>query len=163
MRWIIILSFFALSIVNTWFGLLGFLCMAGPFYHALKRKRRTLSLQAPLSQRFLLQQYTEPCLPGVTLCPGLWLQRTSATPFWHLWLLCLSSAWAIQEEIPEKLPLWMFRFMGVSFIFGILLGFFFKPKSFLCCMPHEPRSLYAGCAYLQRWERKSPKDCSQKG
>ncbi len=137
MRWIVILSFFALSIVNTWFGLLGFLCMAGPFYHALKGRggRYHCKNHCPRGSFF------SNVLSRISL--GNTMPRFMATKnFRHALLAFMAVMFVIGMNHtggdPRKIAFVMFRFMGVSFIFGILLGLIFKPKSFcaVCPMSH---------------------------
>jgi hypothetical protein len=137
LRWIVILSFFALSIVNIWFGLLGFLCMAGPFYHAVKGRggRYHCKHHCPRGSFF------SNILSRISL--GNTMPRFMATKKFRHGLLAFMMVMFTLGMVhaggdPGKIAFTMFRFMGVSFIVGILLGFFYKPKSWcaVCPMSH---------------------------
>ena len=53
--WIIIISFFILSVYNVYFGLFGIVCMTMPIYHALRGRGKIQRSQWGLWSPFRLQ------------------------------------------------------------------------------------------------------------
>lgn len=135
-HWVLIVMFFALSIVNTWFGLLGIICMGSPIAHAVKGNgRKHCTKYCPRGSflaTFMKRISFDNSLPA-------FMKKKS---FRHILLglmvvmltLGISHAWGDAYRIAFTL----FRFMGVSFLFGIFLGIVFKPKSWctICPMGH---------------------------
>lgn len=134
--WIIIVSFFILSIIDFRFGVFGFICMAAPIYHALRGRGKV--------------HCSHYCPRGSFL--GKFLQKTSFNnnmPKWMknkfaknillsimITLLTISLIHANGDF--NKIAFSLFRFMGVSFIVGIMMGVIFKPRSWctVCPMGH---------------------------
>jgi len=135
-NWVLIVLFFALSIFNTWFGLLGFLCMGSPILHALKGNgRRHCSRYCPRGS--FLGRFMRKISLGNTLPRFM-----SRKGFRHFLLVLMMSMLSLGIYHAggdwHKIAFTLFRFMGVSFLFGIVLGFFFKGKSWcaICPMGH---------------------------
>ena len=134
--WIIIISFFILSIYNVYFGLLGFLCMTMPMYHALKGEGKAhCSFYCPRGSflgKFLGRFSMQNTLPG--------FMRTKKFKNGMLVLMItmLSLSMIHSGGQIDKIAFALFRFMFASFIVGILMGVFFKPRSWcqICPMGH---------------------------
>lgn len=135
-HWVFIVLFFALSIVNTWFGLLGLICMGSPIVHALKGNgRRHCTKFCPRGSflgTFMKYISFDRSLPGFM----------KKKKFRHAVLILMISMLMLgmyhSGGNPHKIAFTLFRFMGVSFLFGIMMGVFFKPKSWctVCPMGH---------------------------
>ena len=136
LRWIIIVSFFTLSIINVWFGLLGILCMTAPLYHAIRgRGRHHCRYHCPRGS------FMNNIIRRISL--GYSMPRFMATKtFRHILLgtmvIMLSLGLWHSGGDAKKIAFILFRFMGISFIFGSLLGIIFKSKSWcaVCPMGH---------------------------
>lgn len=134
--WILILSFFILSILNIYFGLLGLICMTAPLYHAFKGHGKLHcshycprgSIFGKSLQRFSLNR----ALPE-------WMRTKwfkNLLLFIMLGLFSFSMYHSGRDL--KKISFGIFRLMTVSFIVGALLGIFFKPRSWcqVCPMGH---------------------------
>ncbi|TCK93270.1 hypothetical protein EDC19_1461 [Natranaerovirga hydrolytica] len=152
--WILIIAFFVLSIFDFRFGILGLLCMAAPLYHALRgRGKLHCSKYCPRGSflgRFMQYVSLNHTLPK--------FMRTRK--FKHLLLIYMISMFTFSiiytgihtEFAFRELSFVVFRFMGVSFIVGILFGIFFKPRSWcqVCPMGH-------GTALISQLQKNSSK------
>lgn len=134
--WIIIVLFFVLSILDFRFGILGFICMGAPLYHAF-RGRGKLHCSKYCPRGSFLGKF----LPFVSLnytMPKFMKKKW----FKHLLLLTMITMLTIglihSEFVFKEMAFILFRFMGVSFIVGILFGFIYKPRSWcqICPMGH---------------------------
>lgn len=134
--WIIIVTFFILGILDIRFGILGFLCMGAPVYHALKGEGKIhcskycprgsflgkflqrISLNKALSAKYRNRKVKNGML---LLMIGLLTFSLSHTGFQF-----------------EAVAFVLLRFMFMSFIVGILMGVFFKPRTWcqVCPMGH---------------------------
>lgn len=134
--WIVIVSFFVLSIYNIYFGLFGMVCMITPIYQALKgngkihcakhcprgsflgRFLSAISLNRPLPEFMKTRKFKNGLLLAMILVFSLALSHTN----WEL----------------HKIAFALFRLMGMSFIVGIILGIIYKPRSWcvVCPMGH---------------------------
>ncbi|ERJ11837.1 4Fe-4S binding protein [Haloplasma contractile] len=134
--WVIIVSFFVLSIYNIWFGLFGFVCMLTPMVHALRGKGKLHCAKHCPRGSFLGKW-----LPYMSLNKRLPKFMTKK-PFKHgvliFMILMLSFSLYHSGFEPKKVAMSLFRFMGASFIVGILLGVIYKPRSWcaICPMGH---------------------------
>lgn len=135
-RWVLIISFFTLAMVNIWFGLLGFICMTLPIYQALRGKGKIhckshcprgsffskviskISLRNSIPKFMLTKIFRNIVLIGMGV------------------MLTMSMIHAGGD--PKKVAFGIFRLMGISFIVGIVMGIFYKPKSWcaICPMGH---------------------------
>ncbi|NLL71445.1 MAG: 4Fe-4S ferredoxin [Epulopiscium sp.] len=134
--WVIIVLFFTLSIVDIRFGILGFACMAAPMYHALKgRGKIHCSSYCPRGSflgKFLSKISFQNTLPK-------WMRSKQFKNVLLLMMITLFSfslyhaGWNYRN-----ISFAVFRFMLASFIIGILIGIFFKPRSWcqICPMGH---------------------------
>lgn len=134
--WIIIVSFFILSIYNVYFGLFGIICMTMPMYHALKGEGKAhCSFYCPRGSflgKFLGKFSMQNTLPR--------FMRTKKFKNGMLILMItmLSLSMIHSGGQIDKIAFALFRFMFASFIVGILMGVFFKPRSWcqICPMGH---------------------------
>jgi membrane-associated HD superfamily phosphohydrolase len=134
--WILIISFFLLSIFDSRFGILGFICMGAPIYQALRgRGKIHCSKYCPRGSflgKFLSRISLNHTLPK--------FMRTKQ--FKHGLLILMMSMFTLalihSGFVFEKIAFALFRLMGVSFLVGIVLGIFYKPRSWcqICPMGH---------------------------
>ena len=134
--WTLIISFFLLSVVNVYFGLLGFLCMLKPLYHGIRGQGKYhCTHHCPRGSffgNFLKRMSQGKDLPGFMktkwfkhLLLGLMVVMFSFS-LYHAGGNVYQTAFAV------------FRFMAVSTVVGLLLGIFYKPRSWcvVCPMGH---------------------------
>lgn len=131
--WILILSFFVLSIVNVYFGFLGIICITKPMYHAIRgRGKIHCSHYCPRGAIF------GKFLPKITLNKNLpnWMRTNN---FKNILIVMMLSMFAIalihSGGDPKKIAFAITRLMFVSFLVGILLGVFFKPRAWCQVCP----------------------------
>ncbi len=136
LKWIVIVSFFALSIYNIWFGLFGMLCMGAPIYHALRgRGRHHCKHHCPRGS--FMSNVVRKISLGYRM-PKFMATKTFRHVLLSLMVVMLTLGMIHTGGDPKKIAFTLFRFMGVSFIFGIMLGVIFKSKSWcaVCPMGH---------------------------
>lgn len=134
--WIIIVSFFTLSILDIRFGILGFLCMAAPMFHAISgRGKIHCSHYCPRGSffgKFLTYISLNNKLPK--------FMDTKA--FKHFLLILMIAMFSISilhaDGDFNKIAFSVFRFMLASFIVGVIVGISYKPRSWckICPMGH---------------------------
>ena len=134
--WMIILFFFVIGIYDFRFGLLGFACMAAPIYHALRgRGKIHCSHYCPRGSflgRFLSYGSLKYTLPK-------WMSdKRFKNGLLGLMLIVFSISLYHAGFNMQKIGFSVFRFMGMSFAVGIIMGFIFKPRSWcqVCPMGH---------------------------
>ncbi|PAB58251.1 4Fe-4S ferredoxin [Anaeromicrobium sediminis] len=134
--WIIIVTFFILSIVNIWFGLFGFVCMGMPIYHAL-RGRGKIHCSKYCPRGSFLGKF----LPYISLNKTLpKFMRTKK--FKNFVLILMITMFSISlyhsQLVPIKVAKAVFRLMFASFVVGNIMGVIFKPRSWcqICPMGH---------------------------
>lgn len=134
--WTLIVSFFVLAIVNVYFGLLGLLCMTTPMFHALMGKGKIhCSHYCPRGSIF------GKFLPEISMdrkLPDFMRTKWFKNLLLGLMLTMLTIAMIHAHGEPRKIAFALFRFMSASFIVGIIMGIFFKPRSWcqVCPMAH---------------------------
>ncbi|WP_066507098.1 4Fe-4S ferredoxin [Abyssisolibacter fermentans] len=134
--WIFIVSFFVLSILDFRFGILGFICMGMPMYHAIKgRGKIHCSHYCPRGSflgKFLQKISLNNNMPS-------WMRSKAAKNSLLVLMITMFTISMIHSYGSfSKIAFSLFRFMGVSFIVGILMGVIFKPRSWciVCPMGH---------------------------
>ncbi|MBN2222921.1 MAG: 4Fe-4S ferredoxin [Vallitaleaceae bacterium] len=134
--WIIIVSFFILGIVDFRFGLLGFVCMGAPIFHALRGEGKIhCSKYCPrgsfLGQIIRLISFNRPL-------PKAMRSKTVKNILFIIMISLLSFSLSHAGLNPVRIGFVLFRFMLISFLVGILMGIFFKPRSWcqVCPMGH---------------------------
>ncbi|WP_425446418.1 4Fe-4S binding protein [Dethiothermospora halolimnae] len=134
--WIFIVSFFVLSILDFRFGILGFVCMGAPVYHALRGRGKVhCSHYCPRGSflgKFLQKVSLNKTMPK-------WMRSKVAKNVLLILMLTLLTVSMIHAKGNfYKIAFSLFRFMGASFIVGIMMGIIFKPRSWciVCPMGH---------------------------
>lgn len=155
--WIIIISFFILGILDIRFGIMGIACMSAPLYHALKGDGKKHCAQYCPRGSFLGK-----FLDHISFKRPLPKWMTSRK-FKHILLIFMLSMFTLAIVHSEgnftKLSMAFFRFMGMSFIVGILMGIIFKPRSWcvVCPMGHGTQLIKE--IQTER-SQKNPDNCS---
>ncbi|AOT71350.1 4Fe-4S ferredoxin [Geosporobacter ferrireducens] len=134
--WILLIMFLLLSILDIRFGLLGFICMSAPIYHALRGKGKIhCSKYCPrgsLLGKFLQRLSFENELP--LFMKGKKAKNTLLGLMLFMFSLSLYHAGFDSRAIGFA----VFRLMTVSLIFGMIMGIIYKPRSWciVCPMGH---------------------------
>ncbi len=134
--WIIIVSFFVLSILDFRFGILGIACMTAPIYQALRgRGKIHCSHYCPRGSflgKFLNKVSFNNTVPK-------WMRSNRAKHILLGLMLTLLTISIIHSKGDfSMIAFSLFRFMGASFVVGILMGIVFRPRSWcqVCPMGH---------------------------
>lgn len=134
--WIIIVSFFVLGIMDIRFGILGILCMAAPLIHALRGKGKIHCVKycprGSFLGKFLGFVSRQVTLPKFMTTTGF---RNGMLIFMlSMFSIAMIKAGGDFNAMAKA----FYRFMGMSFIVGILMGIVFKPRSWctVCPMGH---------------------------
>lgn len=134
--WMLIITFFVLSNVNVYFGLLGFACMGAPFYHAIKGHGKLhCSHYCPRGSFFgkfldkISMQNSTPLFMRTTWFKNLVFVMMMAS----FGLMLVRTGGDIQ-----KIAYGVTRMMLSSFIVGVVFGVFTKPRGWcqICPMGH---------------------------
>ncbi|WZL80903.1 4Fe-4S binding protein [Vallitaleaceae bacterium 9-2] len=134
--WIIIITFFVLGILDTRFGILGIVCMGVPIIHALKGDGKIhCSKYCPRGS--FLGKFLDKISMHKQL-PGYMRTKKAKHVLLIIMLTMLSIAMYHTGFVFEKMAFAFLRFMGMSFAVGIIMGVFFKPRSWcvVCPMGH---------------------------
>ncbi|WZL72446.1 4Fe-4S binding protein [Clostridiaceae bacterium 35-E11] len=137
--WMLMVLFITLSIVDIRFGLLGFVCIGTPIYHALKgRGKIHCSKYCPRGSilgKFLQNISLENNLPK-----GM---RSKTVKHILLGLMMLMFSISLYHafhapNIVRAVAFGVFRLMMVSLALGVVMGVIFKPRSWcqVCPMGH---------------------------
>ncbi len=134
--WMIIVTFFLLGILDIRFGILGFICMGAPMYHALKGEGK-LHCAKYCPRGSFLGKFLQKLSLGNTL-PAKYRSRKVKHLLLGLMGLLLSFSLIHSGFVFEAMAFVLLRFMFMSFMVGILMGLFFKPRSWcqVCPMGH---------------------------
>lgn len=134
--WAIIIGFFVLGILDIRFGILGLVCMTAPLIHALKGHGKK-HCQSYCPRGSFLGKFLERISLKKPL-PKFMTTRKFKNALLIVMLTVFSFGLYHSGGNFHKLSMVLFRFMGMSFIVGILLGIFFKPRSWcvVCPMGH---------------------------
>lgn len=134
--WIIIISFFLLSILDIRFGIFGFVCMSAPIYHAL-RGRGKIHCSHYCPRGSFLGKFLSKISLNNTM-PKWMKSKASKNILLILMITLLTISLKHANGNFNKIAFSLFRFMGVSFLVGILMGVFFRPRSWcqVCPMGH---------------------------
>lgn len=134
--WIIIVTFFILGIADIRFGILGFICMGAPIYHALKGEgKKHCAKYCPRGS--FLGKFLQKISLGNTL-PARYRTRKVKHGMLILMISLLTFSLSHAGLQFEAVAFVLLRFMFMSFIVGIMMGVFFKPRSWcqVCPMGH---------------------------
>ena len=134
--WVLIVSFFVLSILDIRFGILGVICIGAPIYHALKgRGKIHCSKYCPRGSflgKFLANISFNNNLP----------KGINTKTFKNILLVLMIAMFGISLFHAgldyKKIAFSIFRLMLSSFVIGILMGVIFRPRSWciVCPMGH---------------------------
>ncbi|MGL1892561.1 MAG: hypothetical protein OCD02_13105 [Spirochaetaceae bacterium] len=135
-RWVIIVAFFVLSIINVWFGLLGFICMGLPIYQAARGRGKIHCKSHCPRGSFLSKIVSKVSLRNSM--PKFLLSKKVKNIIIILMITMLTLSIIHAGADPKKIAFSVFRLMGISFVFGIVMGIYYKPKSWcaICPMGH---------------------------
>ena len=134
--WILIVSFFVLSILDFKFGILGLICMGAPMYHAIKGHGKVHCSHYCPRGSFLGKFLNKISLNNN---PPKWMKGKLAKNILLILMITLLTISMIHAKGDfNKIAFSLFRFMGASFVVGILMGVLFKPRSWcqVCPMGH---------------------------
>ncbi len=134
--WIIIVSFFILSVYNVYFGLLGIVCMIMPIFHAL-RGRGKIHCFAYCPRGSFLGRFLEKFSMQNNL-PKFMRSKKFKNFLLTLMVAMLTLSIIHSGGQIDKIAFALFRFMLASFVVGVIMGVFFKPRSWcqVCPMGH---------------------------
>ncbi len=134
--WVIIVSFFLLSIVNIYFGLLGLICMTMPLYHAFQgRGKIHCSHYCPRGS--FLGKFLDRISFNKAL-PNFMRRRWFKNLLLILMVGVFSFALFHTGGNLKKISFVVARLMFSSFMVGIIIGIFSKPRAWcqICPMGH---------------------------
>ncbi|MFZ5968546.1 MAG: 4Fe-4S binding protein [Bacillota bacterium] len=134
--WILMVGFIVLSIIDIRFGLLGFVCMGAPVYHALKgRGKIHCSKYCPRGSilgKFLQYISLNNNLPSA-------LKGKKAKNFLLALMMIMFSISMFhavhQPNIIKAVAFGVFRLMTASLALGVIMGIIFKPRSWCQVCP----------------------------
>jgi len=134
--WVLMILFITLSIVDIRFGLLGFLCIGTPIYHALRgRGKIHCSKYCPrgsLLGKFLQEISLENNMPKSL--------KTKIVKNGLLLLMAIMFGISLYHafhapNIVKAIGFGVFRLMMSSLVLGLVMGIIFKPRSWCQVCP----------------------------
>lgn len=134
--WIVIVAFFLLGILDTRFGILGFICMGAPMYHAFKGEGKVhCSKYCPRGS--FLGRFLKNVSLGNAL-PANYRSNKVKNGMLALMITLLSLSLYHAGLNFGSIAFVLLRFMFMSFIVGIIMGMIFKPRTWcqVCPMGH---------------------------
>lgn len=137
--WILMVLFITLSIVDIRFGLLGFICIGTPIYHALRGRGKIHcskycprgSILGKFLQSISLAYNAPKFLKSKYLKNGLLLLMMT--------MFSISLYHAFQQpNIIKAVGFGVFRLMTASLALGVIMGIIYKPRTWcqVCPMGH---------------------------
>ena len=134
--WVLMVSFFILSIINIKFALFGFVCMLAPLYQALRGKGKVhCSHYCPRGS--FLWKFLKPISMDNTL--PAWMRGNK---FKNSLMVLMFAVFGVSIYLAggdvNKIAFAVLRLIFVSSVFAILIGIFFKPRAWcqVCPMGH---------------------------
>ena len=134
--WVIMVAFLTLGIIDFRFGILGFACMGAPLYHAAKGGGKVhCAKYCPRGS--LLGRMLESVSMNKQL-PKFMTTKAFKNGLLTLMFTVFSFAMYHAGFNFKHIAFAMFRFMTMSLAIGIIMGIFFKPRSWcvVCPMGH---------------------------
>lgn len=134
--WIFMILFLTLSIYDFKFGILGFICMGAPIYHAIKGDGK-IHCQKYCPRGSLLGKFLE----SISLKKNHPKFMTTKK-FKNFMLILMMSVFTVSMIHTggefKKIAFAMFRFMSVSMLLGIIMGVIYRPRTWcvICPMGH---------------------------
>ena len=149
--WIFMVLFLTLSIIDFRFGILGFICMGAPIYHAL-RGRGKIHCAKYCPRGSLLATFLKHISLNKTM-PAFMKTKKFKNGLLILMLSVFSFGMFHTGGDPVKVAFTMFRFMTSSLIVGIIMGVLFKPRSWCAVCPMG----YGTVLIDKQMKKKNPK------
>lgn len=131
--WMLIVSFFLLGILDIRFGILGLVCMGAPLFHALKGDGKIHCVKYCPRGSFLGKFLAKISLQ--TSLPPFMTTRKFKTGLLLLMVTMFTIAIVHSGGDFTNLARAFYRFMGMSFIVGLIMGIIFKPRSWCVVCP----------------------------
>lgn len=131
--WIFMILFIGLSIIDIRFGLLGFICMGVPIYHAL-RGRGKIHCSHYCPRGSLLGNFFK----NVSLQNNLpkWIKIKTAKKVLLTWMMVMFTISLINAGPNiNRIALAIFRLMTSSLALGVIMGIIFKPRTWCQVCP----------------------------
>lgn len=131
--WIFMILFIGLSIIDIRFGLLGFICMGVPIYHAL-RGRGKIHCSHYCPRGSLLGNF----LKNVSLQNNLpkWIKIKTAKKILLTWMMVMFTVSLINAGPNiNRIALAIFRLMTSSLALGVIMGIIFKSRTWCQVCP----------------------------
>ncbi len=131
--WIFMILFIGLSIIDIRFGLLGFICMGVPIYHAL-RGRGKIHCSHYCPRGSLLGNF----LKNISLQNNLpkWVKIKTAKKVLLIWMMVMFTISLINAGPNiNRIALAIFRLMTSSLALGVIMGIIFKPRTWCQVCP----------------------------
>lgn len=131
--WIFMILFIGLSIIDIRFGLLGFICMTVPIYHAL-RGRGKIHCSHYCPRGSLLGNF----LKNISLQNNLpkWVKIKTAKKVLLTWMMVMFTISLINAGSNiNRIALAIFRIMTSSLALGVIMGIIFKPRTWCQVCP----------------------------
>jgi hypothetical protein len=134
--WVLIVSFFLLSIVNVYFGLLGLICMSTPMIHALRGHGKIhCSHYCPRGSflgKFLDKISLNKSVP--MFMRTQWFKNLMLAAMGGMFIFMLVHSGGNVKKIAFGIT----RLMFSSFVVGVVMGVFTKPRGWcqVCPMGH---------------------------
>ncbi|EOD01586.1 hypothetical protein [Caldisalinibacter kiritimatiensis] len=134
--WIIMITFILLSILDIRFGILGFLCMGAPLYHALRGRGKVHCIKY-CPRGSLLGKFLSEISLNNNLPKGMNTKKFKNILLTLMIVLFSFSLYHAGFDF-ERIAFSVFRFMTVSLVVGIIVGVIFRPRSWcvICPMGH---------------------------
>lgn len=131
--WIIMVAFLTLGIYDFRFGILGFGCMIAPIFHALKGKGK-VHCQSYCPRGSILAKFLAPISMNKNM-PAFMTEKVFKYFLLTLMIAVFSLSLSHAGLNFNKIAFSVFRFMSLSLILGMLLGIFYKPRSWCVICP----------------------------
>lgn len=131
--WIFMILFIGLSIIDIRFGLLGFICMGVPIYHAL-RGRGKIHCSHYCPRGSLLGNF----LKNISLQNNLpkWIKIKTAKKVLLTWMMVMFTISLINAGPNiNRIAFSIFRLMTASLAFGLIMGIIFRPRTWCQVCP----------------------------
>ncbi|KXG74287.1 4Fe-4S binding protein [Thermotalea metallivorans] len=134
--WILMVLFITLSIVDIRFGLLGFICMGAPIYHAFRGRGKIHcskycprgSILGKFLQNISMAHNLPKSLKGKNVKNGLLILMMT--------MFGISLYHAFQaSNVIKAVGFGLFRLMMASLALGVIMGVIFKPRSWCQVCP----------------------------
>lgn len=131
--WIFMILFIGLSIIDIRFGLLGFICMTVPIYHAL-RGRGKIHCSHYCPRGSLLGNF----LKNISLQNNLpkWIKIKTAKKVLLTWMMVMFTVSLINAGPNiNRIAFAIFRLMTSSLALGVIMGIIFRPRTWCQVCP----------------------------